>query len=265
MIFFKKKLIFVHIPRCGGTSIEQNLWRNEFNNGFSFNDNDEKHLLQGFIDEYRNKYQYDGLQHLIFDNIKKVYPNEISNFFKFSFIRNPFSRIASTYAGVMTFRKDLRNFLVIYKDSSFKKFLKLVKKNPHTHWLPMSKFFRSNSLDFIGKFENFNNDLDRLGKLISINFPKKNYSGKLNFSEKFNYLDFYRDRENIDLVREIYQEDLDRFDYSFDDFIIEEKKKQSTISMQPNLAIPDKEKKMWRFIKKYFKKKIYLIKNNIKF
>ena len=81
MIFFKKKIIFIHIPRCGGTTIEKNLWKNEFDNDFNFDKSDEKHLLQGFVDEYRNKYQFDGLQHLTLHNIKKIYPKESKDFF----------------------------------------------------------------------------------------------------------------------------------------------------------------------------------------
>ena len=226
MIFFKKKIIFVHIPRCGGTTIEKNLWKNEFNSDFDFDKSDEKHLLQGFVDKYRNKYQFDGLQHLTFHNIKKIYPVESKNFFRFSFIRNPYSRIASTYAGVMTFRKDLRNFLVIYKDTSFKKFLHLIKKNKHTHWLPMNKFFNNEDLNFIGRFENFNDDLDKLKKLINIELIKRNFSGDLNFSEKFNYLELYKDKECKDLVKEMYKDDLNKFNYNFDNFVEFESKKK---------------------------------------
>ncbi len=263
MIFFKKKIIFVHIPRCGGTTIEKNLWQNEFNKSFDFDETDEKHLLQGFIDKYRNKYQFDGLQHLTFHNIKKIYPLEAKDFFKFSFVRNPYSRIASTYAGVMTYRKDLRNFLVLYKDTSFKKFLYLIKKNKHTHWLPMNEFFEVSDLDFLGRFENFSADLEKIKNLIKIKVEKKNFSGDLNFSEKFNYLDFYNDKESLNLVTEIYYEDLKRFNYTFSDFVKYEKSKISSISMSPNLEIDQKEKTLHRFLKNFFKRKFYDFNNDI--
>ena len=216
-----------------------------------------------YIIKYRNKYQFDGLQHLTFHNIKKIYPQEAKDFFKFSFVRNPYSRIASTYAGVMTFRKDLRNFLVLYKDTSFKNFLRLVRNNMHTHWLPINMFFNENDLDFIGRFENFDNDLDKLKNLANIDLIKKNFSGDLNFSEKFNYLKFYEDKECIDLVEEIYKKDLDRFKYSFDNFLEYEKTKKSSISMSPNLEIDQKEKTFHRFLKNFLKRKFYDFNNDI--
>ena len=262
MIFFKKKIIFVHIPRSGGTTIEKTLWRSEFNSDFSFDMDDEKHLLQGFINKYRNKYQSDGLQHLTINNIEKIYPLESKQFFKFSFTRNPFSRIASAYCEIMQYRKDLRDFLVIYKDSSFKKFLQLIKKNHHTHWMPMNKFFPKRSLNFIGKFESFENDLDNLGKLINIEFSKKNFSNSGNFSQEANYLTFYEDKENIELVSEIYQEDLNRFDYNFNNFIDLEKKDKKVKSLNPNIKLAEKEIKLTRFVKRYIKKKIYLLNKN---
>ena len=83
----------------------------------------------------------------------------MKSFYKFSFVRNPFSRIASAYCEIMKYRKDLRDFLVVYKDSSFKNFLKLIKKNNHTHWMPMVNFFSKDEIDFLGRFENFERDL----------------------------------------------------------------------------------------------------------
>ncbi|MBD1141279.1 sulfotransferase family 2 domain-containing protein [Pelagibacterales bacterium SAG-MED39] len=265
MIFFKQKIIFVHVPRCGGTSIEQNLWKKEFGEFFSFKNSDEKHLLQGFVDKYTNKYQSDGLQHLTTKNITKIYPKEMESFFSFAFVRNPYSRIASIYCEVMKYRKDLRDFLIIFKDSSFKNFLKLIKKNPHTHWMPMINFFSEKKLSFIGKFETFETDLKQIGKKIELNFSKENFSGEHKFSEKSDYLSFYEDKENISLVEEIYQDDLIQFDYSFKAFENFEKNKNSNNSIIPHIELNKKEVNLRRFFKRYFKKKIYMLFNNDKF
>ena len=261
MIFFKQKVIFIHVPRCGGTSIEQNLWKKEFGDYFSFKENDEKHLLQGFIDKYRNKYQSDGLQHLTYNNISKIYPNEVNFFFKFSFIRNPFSRVVSLYCEIMKYRKDLRDFLLINKDSSFKNFLNLIKKNHHTHWMPMVNFFNKNTLDFVGKFENFENDLLEIGNKIDLNFENKNFSGEHKFSDTNNYLRFYEDEENIKIVEKMYHDDLKTFGYNFNDFENFEKSKIGSISMSPMIVLDKKEASLKRFLKRYIKKKIYMIFN----
>ena len=263
MIFFKKKIIFVHIPRCGGTSIEKNLWKNEFNEYFSFEKNDEKHLLQGFVDKYNNKYQSDGLQHLTLKNINKIYPKETKDFFKFSFIRNPFSRVVSLYLEIMQYRKDLRDFLIVYKDSSFKKFLNLIKKNHHTHWMPMINFFSVNSLDFVGRFEDYKKELDKLSKIINVEFLNRNFSDNLNFSKKINYLNFYEDKEDIDLVSEIYKDDLKIFNYNFENFEKYENNKENTISICPNIKLASKETRFLRFIKRFIKKKIYIMTKNL--
>lgn len=265
MIFFKQKVIFIHLPRCGGTSIEQNLWRKEFGRYFSFNETNEKNLLQGFIDKYSNQYQSDGLQHLTANNIKKIYPKEYKQFYKFTFIRNPFSRAVSLYLEIMKYRKDLRDFLVIYKDSSFKKFLKHISVMSHTHWMPMYKFFESKQIDYIGRFENYNADLKILGKKLKINFINKNFSGDTNFSKKNSYQAFYEDGENVDLVKKIYAKDLEFFGYNMEQFYEYENNKLYTKKMKPYIKLDKKEYNFRRLLKRILNKKFYLFLNRYKF
>ena len=52
MIFFKNKIIFIHIPRTAGSTIENFLWKQE----------DEiqrtnRNLWMGFISKYSNEFQ----------------------------------------------------------------------------------------------------------------------------------------------------------------------------------------------------------------
>ena len=119
MILFKKKIIFVHIPRCGGTSIEQSLYFNENKKYFDVKKTNKQKLYMGFEDKYSNKYQLDGLQHLTISNIKKIYPIEYEKFYTFSFVRNPFSRAASLYCEIMNYRNDLKDYLLINKGTTF--------------------------------------------------------------------------------------------------------------------------------------------------
>lgn len=71
MIHYEKKCILVHIPRSGGTSIENAIWP-------PYRERTEKHLWMGFNkDTCYNKYQSGGLQHLFAKHIKEEVGNSI--------------------------------------------------------------------------------------------------------------------------------------------------------------------------------------------
>ena len=76
MILFKKKIIFVHPPKTGGTTIDHLLYKYEFEKKLEdINSNDHlENLIGGFINKYYNIYHLtDGLQHLSFYKIKEIY------------------------------------------------------------------------------------------------------------------------------------------------------------------------------------------------
>ena len=69
-------------------------------------------------------------------------------------------------------------------------------------------------LDFIGKIENINSDLDYIGKKIGISniqFPILNTTSK----KKTNYSFFYN-KKNRNLVEQYYGEDIELLKYSFE-------------------------------------------------
>ncbi len=75
----KNNLIFVHIPKTGGTTIEQSLSLMTKNNWYEIKDGK-------------------ACQHYLWKNYKNKLPNaKFKNYFKFSICRNPYTRFLSEY------------------------------------------------------------------------------------------------------------------------------------------------------------------------
>ena len=110
MISYKHNCIFVHIPKTGGTSIENIIWP------FNKKPRAESNLWKGTGDTNHNKYQTWGLQHLLASQIQKEVGDEIFEiFFKFTIVRNPWDKVVSQYI-YMKKRKDLREFIGMKED-----------------------------------------------------------------------------------------------------------------------------------------------------
>ena len=92
MISYEKRCIFIHIPKCGGTSIENIIWPDT-------EQRTERNLWMGFVSKYHNKYQTGGLQHLLARQVlEEVGKDVFDSFYKFVIVRNPWDRIVSQFA-----------------------------------------------------------------------------------------------------------------------------------------------------------------------
>ena len=208
MVSHKHKCIFVHIPKVGGSSIEQLIWRSEkYRN--------ESDLWMGFIDKYNNKYQTGGLQHLFASHIQQELGEDIfSEYFKFTMVRNPWDKAVSQFS-FMKKRKDLREFIGMEADDSFKTYLALIQKKTHVQWDSQYKFILDTNgeqmVDFIGRFENFNDEVCKALDFINIKTKKIPHIKK---SIRANYRDYY-DEESMETVRNIYKEDIELLGYTF--------------------------------------------------
>jgi len=131
--------------------------------------------------------------------------------------------------------------------------------------MPMVNFFSKDKIDFLGRFENFERDLLTIKKTKDINFSSQNFKNSHKFSDNYDYLKFYEDKENIEIVEDIYQDDFKSFDYNFESFKNFEKSKNTKNSIEPNIKLHKKEVKFKRFLKRYVKKKLYMSLNNDKF
>ncbi len=101
-ISYPFKTIFVHIPKCAGTSIEKYLGMGSTAQLFSYKPiklTDIKYDTNLFSSDELLDFENRTPQHLTITQLKKIIPNDIINsFFKFSVIRHPYQRMISEYA-----------------------------------------------------------------------------------------------------------------------------------------------------------------------
>jgi|TARA_B100000767_G_C19727605_1_gene520186 hypothetical protein len=230
-ILHSAKIIFVHIPKTGGGTIEKTLGiYGKNNNG---NLNPDHSLLYG---KYKKKF----LQHLTISEIKKINIKEFSTYRKISFVRNPYDKMISEYLWriqvygkrklefkeyiieeVIPRKNNVNKFVKnFYKDESFIPFLDV-------HYVNQVDFLFLNkklAVDEIGKFENFENDFKKIFNKKPIN--TKVHKSKINYTyylikkilPKFLANQMYRkyyDYETEEIIRREYSEDLKMFDYNF--------------------------------------------------
>ena len=206
MISHPYSCIFIHIPKTGGSSIESVIWSKP---------RSPADLWMGFVDDFHNKYQTGGLQHLLSRHIKLEVGNDVfDKYYKFTIVRNPWDKAASQYS-FMSKREDLRNFIDMKRDTSFKKYLELIKLKKHIQWEPQVNFLKDADdklvVDYIGRFEQLSHCANEIFSHLGIaqtNLPH------LHKSVRKPYQDYYDD-ESIEMIKEMYNEDINEFGYSY--------------------------------------------------
>ena len=157
-----------------------------------------------------------GLQH---KNLKRYEQHfNLNEYFKFSFVRNPWERAVSqieylrTKAGAAIFSKEtFKERLLMYCST---------RKNIAGHDLGacqldylMDKSGKV-SLDFIGRFESLNLDFNKICIVLGIN-PPLQLPHIFNSNRKLHYSKYY-DEESIDWIRERFAKDIDYFGYKYE-------------------------------------------------
>jgi hypothetical protein len=195
VICHEKKCIFIHIPKTGGTSIEQFIKDNGKNNL----------LLIGCINNR-------SLQHLTINELRIMIPYFYKIYYKFSVVRDPYERLLSEYywnPSNIGYKngKSKRDFLnkvteIVQKEKYFNNVY-------NDHFIPQYNFlFYKNKLlvDQLFKYE----DLEVVSKFlkkkfkIERNFP---YLNRNKFEkESWNH-------EDKEIIYNLYKNDFLYFDY----------------------------------------------------
>ncbi len=149
--------------------------------------------------------------------------------FKFLFSRNPYKRIISTFLEKVAHPKKSKQKFLVSKflglkhneEITFDQFLFFLESggiNTNGHWasqteiLPISK----KNIDFFGKIENLNNDLNFvLKEIFKRFFPINNI---LEHSTILENRFFNIEDKNLKRVYKLYEEDFDNFKYTKDSY-----------------------------------------------
>lgn len=218
MITHKYKCIFIHIPKCAGTSISKGLGLfEELKRGVQDHRTIrqiEPFSLSQIAQLYQKENLYVGYRKII-DRVKRqssVSRKQYNSYYKFTFVRNSWARVFSWYKGVM--RDDiLKNALGVANDCSFKEFL---NKHMNQYHLRSQLFWIKNwkgeiEMDFIGHFERLEEDFAHVCNVVGI--ENKSLPQMLIGSGK-SYTEFY-DTEMKDAIARRYREEIDLFKFKF--------------------------------------------------
>jgi len=202
----KEKIIFIHVPKTGGTTLEH-----------LFNMQHEDKLFYP-----KDIYTYDEClfspQHLPYRIIKeKNMIEDIGDYKKIIIFRNPYKRALSSYFH----HKKSRKF-------NPKKFHSFVVKNfispRKDHFLPQSTYLDT-EFDYIARTETLDDDIGRMNKLFNLGLVYKKTR-----SNKSNNKDEYLERilpETYKLMNVIFNKDFELLGY----------KKNTGLSKEFNVAM----------------------------
>jgi hypothetical protein len=180
--------LFIHIPKTGGTSFISNR-------SSATKELKETCPLMNIASGHRTLHYLSTKM-------------DISKYFKFSIIRNPFDRFISLWK--------VQN---LSTGISFNTFINLVDQKKYG-WYPLKpqSFWITNKenkllTDHLIRFENYTKGINKVLKTLSLPSIKLPHLRKLD--RLTDYKPYYNNSEQIDKVAKIYSIDLKNFGYSF--------------------------------------------------
>ena len=208
-----KNVLFIWVPRTGGTSI----WR-------------YLSTQSGSVDKlWRKPYEFENQKIVTFAHTsimdllsKNIMSRDyFSNAFKFAFVRNPWERLVSLYFYLRPGNhpkistKSFDSFCLGLKDIvlepvGFYNVRGLSQCNQQVDWL----FDKDGRLivDFIGRFENLQSDFEKICDRTGITARRL---PRVNITKHRHYSAYYT-VETRQVVEELFKKDIETFGYSFE-------------------------------------------------
>lgn len=214
MISHKEKIIFIHIPKCAGSSVEMFFGVKPFKWSQPNYEN-----LTGWCPKRKIHLQHATAEQLL--ELDLIDEETWNNYFKFAIVRNPWSRAVSDYLwinGTTPFKVSFKNYLSakgrygrVLSDTS-------IKEYRGDHLWPQNEFITLDgeiAVDKVIKIENLKQEFaqlaeDRGFKSITLPHDKKAKKPYKHYSH------FYRDIE-IEMLKQKFEDDIKIFNYKFED------------------------------------------------
>ncbi len=222
----KYNFVFVGIPKTATTSMRARL----FHLGAA-NENAQKSPLV----------EYPHAQHYNIREYRHILGDELDSRFKFAFVRNPWDKVVSSFTRECSnwrnswmprdwildpkmFQEWAKTALVSSRRSPNRcrplnrDHIRLTVE-PQLNWITDER--GDIAVDFIGRFENLVSDFDTVLNKIDQIYPlppRKHWAQrKLNVSHgAVEHYSHYYDDETIEMVRRVYQKDIEHFGYTYE-------------------------------------------------
>lgn len=220
MISRKYKCIFIHIPKCAGTSIERSLGMHS--HGLVRDSQDHRRVItleRSIWPPARNSFKPMDFAHYVKQRavarrsgLSVPTKSEWDSFYKFSIVRNPWARVFSWYRNVI--RDPIhRQYFNVSESCTFEEFADSQLDDwildPQLDWLKDSR--GRIVMDYIGLFEDLPAAFAKVRKEIGIEdleLPSLLRAEPVDYRKQ--YSESLRKR-----VAEKYAEEIELFDYTF--------------------------------------------------
>lgn len=185
MISHTHNFIFIHIPKTGGSSVDDVL---------------KKYVRRWVLHEY----VYPDAVH------KAEKRNGFKNYFAFCFVRNPWDKIVSQYH----FNRDKFGMT----DYTFEEYVHAFNDGKRISWFNpdflswMTDDEGNMLMDFVGRFEKLQEDFDYACDQIKI--PKQELPHHVKTENRTHYTEYYNE-ETKQIIAEKYANDIKYFNYEF--------------------------------------------------
>lgn len=199
MIDYQRKLVFLHLPKSGGTSIETALLGDP-----RLKDHDSFIRTELITGDYKENFLGIHHPHGNFERHVRQLGEQASQFKFFTVIRNPFDIAVSRFS--YQFRYKPREF---FTRENFKWALKALPGKWRMNYESLIEYEGEKRLDYILQFCSFQEEMDRMFHDLGMDSIKIEHDNKGQIDPD-KYRNFY-DQETEELVRKYYRYEIDRF------------------------------------------------------